>query len=1139
MTMNISQSMIDNYPSLKAGTPVTMSDVPEGKRHPSVSFTAQKAFNFLSRLPGVYRRPLVALSKTVEDYLDAKCIPIPRTDAERQMGLPRKVAREVGSHRDPLSNFWPTPIWIENVLWPSREHYIASCKVMLTSGPVGALNPSLRGAYDKIINYCHTRNWDSKRADAAKKAGEDLVTWEKRRAWEDVREQVVKKALMASAFQDLKFLENLLDPAIDVFYHIIESQSLDRQHPYWCWGYNPKGNANKHGVLLTQVRTQVISMAQWLATYMKNPTIYVGKKEIYFGSKFDRKSLCLELRWILTYTYLPRGFEGSWMFRPYQPVTNVTQVTKSTNPKLLGSRPKPKTETATKPKEVTKVTKPVAVKESKPLYKRAFETSVKPMPIATTKPYQVIKVLPPPETTTLAITSVASVPMCKVVKIKKPVVAIAKQFKEVEPHVPRQNKVVKQVQVTKTSNQLVKMKSLPKRKIPRAPLQPWSRLQNKINRDLASVQLQENPGIDLLEEQKSPPRSKKVEAIEDEGFEKEPTSALLADMAAMVMSLSHQDVPMDVDEDPNWNVHLEKLNKLPSKSNEEGSFCSGCGKTFTPCNFRKHVFGVHLPWFLNTTKSCWTCGMMFRQNKPMQKHFEKNQDHKPWDKARHLTPWACLVQGLFQLLASFYGCRDLNEFFQAIVPKHDPTRYIKVWENARNEVNANCLAEDWHRIMHLPQNKCTLDPPNCIAAMVHYRTILNLIQILSDEQKEKVKTFNVPVKMKDLGVGAKTPLTYGSVPVQTGKDLCESDVMTNVSKPTPMPLEKPTKMTSPAAKRVGDPLVQPTGVVPVKKLKVSETVTPKKKAPFRARPPSMVPKDKIPIVDAHFHWDHILDLKPNDMTMSDVMNSPDIRYNLTHCVPCYCYPIGWIPSREKLPAPANKIAIGWHPNRFQDYKNKDGTLTPYFEGFKKFLKMSHVIAIGEIGLDYDRAGHHKNGAYEAAKGTEDRRKQKELLHNLLTASEKYLPVIVHCRENYRPSEKKFRIPKAYLDCISIFKQYLGKKHEIYLHCFDGNKEMVDTWNAAFDNVYFGINLMAAGKKAHPGMRSVIQSLRGDRYMLETDAPYLRSPMRARGTFPLPWMVVDVAHYVATVRNSTAEEVLRQTSKAADVFFKWG
>ena len=1211
--MNLDRHMIENYPSLKPGTAITLSELPEEKRHPTVSFSLQKAFHFLSRLPGVYRRPLVCLPKLHEDYLDDKYKQLSRTDEDRQMGLPRKVAREVGSFRDPLSNFWPTLIWCEGILWPSREHYIASCKVMLTSGPVGSTNTSLRGAYDKIINYCKTRNWDPKRADTVKRAGKDLVNWDKMKAWEDCRDMVVRKALLASAFQDIKFLEYLLDPSVDVFHHIVEGQSLDKQHPYWCWGYNPKGNKNQHGKLLMQVRAQVVSMAQWLASYMKKPIIYKGKKEIYFGSGFDRKSLCTELRWVLTYTYSPRGYEGAWMFKPYEPPSKVTTVMPEQKITLQGSRPKPRTATATvvklptvvkpatvmgpeaavkpttvvnpatvvwptvpavivKPTTVPKpttvvwpavvkkpatVTKPVtvvkrvettkaqpAVKKvtkaptavKRPTLRVARTRSVIPMAIETVKSLKTIHVLPPHSVTKVTPTIVTKLQKQTVLVTQIVLAAASVQVEGNTP--PSPFKKCKKVTLVTARRNDAAITSLPRRKKISIRGKKWSQIQSKINRDLSHMEVDENPKIDLLEEQQRSPRSAKtaVKGVQRSVETKsESTSELLADMAAMAMKLDISKDEMEVDgEEPDWNLQLERLNLLPSKSTQEGSFCTSCGKTFATCNFRKHVFGVHLPWFINTAKSCWTCGMVFRQNKPLQIHLGKHHGHQAWDKTLHLTPWACYTQGLFELLASFYGCKDLNEFYQAIVPQQDPNRYLKIWDVARTESNTNFLHEDWRRIMHLPQQECTLDPPNCIAALVHYRTILNLTQGLSEIQKGQIKNFNEPILMKDLGKGAKTPVTYRPVPVSSGNAVCIQDSLTSVPKPAPVPIEIKTTVV-PTTKRLGEELVQLNEGTPVKKQKVSTTKTLKKKAP-RAITPTVAPQ--IDIVDVHLHWDMIKDQKPSNMSREDVMSSHDIRYNLKHCLPCYCYPYGWIPCREHLPPPANKIALGWHPNRFPDYKNKDGIVTPYYASFKQFLKLKHVIAMGEIGLDYDRAGRDRSRVYHDKDGVEERRKQKELLHNILTATDRYLPIIVHCRENYRNKEKKFQIPKAYLDCITIFKQYLKRDHEIYLHCFDGDLEMWQAWNAAFDKVHLGINLMAASTRAHPGTRAVIKNVRSDRYMLETDSPYIKSPFRPKDEFPLPWMVVDVAHYVATVRNCKVEEVLRETTKAAGVFFKW-
>ena len=128
----------------------------------------------------------------------------------------------------------------------------------------------------------------------------------------------------------------------------------------------------------------------------------------------------------------------------------------------------------------------------------------------------------------------------------------------------------------------------------------WSQIQSKINRDLSHMEVDDNAKIDLSEEQLRFPRSAKTAVKRVQGLvatTTESTSELLADMATMAMKWDLPKDEMEVDEEePDWNLQLERLNLLPSKSKEEGSFCMACDKTFAMCNFWKHVFGVHLPW---------------------------------------------------------------------------------------------------------------------------------------------------------------------------------------------------------------------------------------------------------------------------------------------------------------------------------------------------------------------------------------------------------------------------------------------------------------------------------------------------------------------------------------------------------------
>jgi TatD DNase family protein len=65
------------------------------------------------------------------------------------------------------------------------------------------------------------------------------------------------------------------------------------------------------------------------------------------------------------------------------------------------------------------------------------------------------------------------------------------------------------------------------------------------------------------------------------------------------------------------------------------------------------------------------------------------------------------------------------------------------------------------------------------------------------------------------------------------------------------------------------------------------------------------------------------------------------------------------------------------------------------------------------------------------------------------------------------------------------------------------------------------------------LRAIARSLPADRFLIETDAPYL-SPQPYRGKRNEPAYVTEVAKVLAEVRGVTFEEICRQTTEN---FFK--
>jgi len=253
-------------------------------------------------------------------------------------------------------------------------------------------------------------------------------------------------------------------------------------------------------------------------------------------------------------------------------------------------------------------------------------------------------------------------------------------------------------------------------------------------------------------------------------------------------------------------------------------------------------------------------------------------------------------------------------------------------------------------------------------------------------------------------------------------------------------------------------------------------------------------------------------------------------------VPCYCFPKSWEEIRNQLPYPAEYATLGFHPNQAAKLGNID---SPTRHQFKELSKLPHVLAIGEIGLDYDRAGTMPgNPHYDLELANKRIRAQETLLHFVLPiARDSGKPIVIHCRER-----RGYKPPFAYQHLIKILQYHrIPRQRPIYLHCFDGNK----TWDSAFDQVYYGFNVMQLPSphpdprpsRCHPGMKVVMREVPLGKFMIETDSPYLRSKKRQKAAFSIPTHVVDIGEHIAAIRFITKEEVFEATTLACRRFHK--
>ena len=165
-----------------------------------------------------------------------------------------------------------------------------------------------------------------------------------------------------------------------------------------------------------------------------------------------------------------------------------------------------------------------------------------------------------------------------------------------------------------------------------------------------------------------------------------------------------------------------------------------------------------------------------------------------------------------------------------------------------------------------------------------------------------------------------------------------------------------------------------------------------------------------------------------------------------------------------------------------------------------------VVALGEAGLDY----HYDNSPRDA--------QEQGFRTHIAAARATQLPLVIHTRE-------------ADDDCAHILEDEMGKgAFPAVLHCYTGGPELAR--RAVALGCYIGFTGIVTFKNS-AALRAIAAELPADRFLVETDAPYL-APLPYRGKRNEPSYVVEVAKVLAEVRGVTFEEICRQTTEN---FFK--
>lgn len=201
-------------------------------------------------------------------------------------------------------------------------------------------------------------------------------------------------------------------------------------------------------------------------------------------------------------------------------------------------------------------------------------------------------------------------------------------------------------------------------------------------------------------------------------------------------------------------------------------------------------------------------------------------------------------------------------------------------------------------------------------------------------------------------------------------------------------------------------------------------------------------------------------------------------------------------------------SIGIHPHEAKLATDSD------FAELDGLAKSEHVIAWGEIGLDY---------FYDHS----PRDVQKEVfLRQMKLAAANQLPIIIHCR----PSDNS---ENAWDDTLDMLREHwAATKLGGILHCFTG------TLSHMRGALEIGFMISFSGNVTFPkaqNIRDAATEVPLDRMFIETDSPFL-APVPNRGKRNEPAFVVNVAQKIAEVRGVTAEEIATATTNNFYRFF---
>ncbi len=246
-------------------------------------------------------------------------------------------------------------------------------------------------------------------------------------------------------------------------------------------------------------------------------------------------------------------------------------------------------------------------------------------------------------------------------------------------------------------------------------------------------------------------------------------------------------------------------------------------------------------------------------------------------------------------------------------------------------------------------------------------------------------------------------------------------------------------------------------------------------------------------IDSHCHLDRI-DLAPYQNDFSQFVEQAR-QSQIDHML-CIAIDLEAWPAMRDQVAPFTDISlsVGVHPNVTEGRG-------PSAQELVDLAADEKVIAIGETGLDYFRSSGDLDWQHQRFK------------HHIQAAIQTQKPLIIHTRE-------------AGQDSLDVLEQEHAEQVGGIIHCF------TEDWDYAKRALDLGFYISFSGIvtfKNAKQVQEVARKVPANRFLIETDSPYL-APVPHRGKPNYPLYVSYVAECLATLRDTSIEEIARQSSE---------